>query len=185
LPGLGESAPATATIDRRLGLLIEEGVALAEDQSLRANELRNLIGAAVFSAFLLAYEAGRYRGVVPPSIDAARRYIEARYPEPIAVEAVAREAGITRQHLTAGFKRYFGTTPVRYLWQLRAEAAAHRLVHTSETATSIAYACGYKDPFHFSRHLRRVYGMPPNAIRKTGGFRPSSKEAEAVQEVSY
>ncbi len=34
------------------------------------------------------------------------------------------------------------------------------------TVAEIAYRCGFKDPFHFSRLVKKLQGLPPREVRR-------------------
>lgn len=172
-------------IDARLETLIHLGVELGSESGTRVNELRNLLGNSLYSAFFLALERGRHRGAVPDSIARAKMFMDMNYRQPIDVQDVVKAAGVSRQHLSTSFSHFFGITPSRYIWQLRASAAASMLMQTSFTVAKIAYDCGYKDPFHFSRHIRTVFGVPPRELRQRRGFRESSRFDDDVQDIRY
>lgn len=177
--------PNIIPIDDRLATLMRLGVELGAESGVRTNELRNLLGNSLYSAFFLSLERGRHSGTIPESINRAKIFIDNNYRRPIDVQDVVKAANVTRQHLTSSFARAFGTTPSRYIWQLRASAAASMLMQTSFTVAKIAYDCGYRDPFHFSRHIRKVFGVPPSELRHRRGFRESSKLDDDVQDIHY
>ena len=65
----------------------------------------------------------------------------------------------------AAFRRTTGELPHRFFEHRRIEAAQQLLSETELSIADIAAACGYEDPFHFSRVCKRVSGKPPSAWR--------------------
>ena len=55
---------------------------------------------------------------------------------------------------------------MRYLLNLRLQAAARQLVDSHEPVARIAFASGYESEAAFNRAFRRAFGMPPAAWRK-------------------
>ncbi len=59
-----------------------------------------------------------------------------------------------------------GCTPARHLWKFRLERGVAMLEETGHTVAEIAYRCGFKNPFHFSRLIKQQAGRPPREIRR-------------------
>jgi AraC family transcriptional regulator len=85
----------------------------------------------------------------------------------LSLEAMAREACMSRFHFLRMFKRAYGETPFKRLTRLRMEDAQRRLALGQETIQQIAFACGYENPAHFASAFRRTLGVAPKAYRKT------------------
>lgn len=92
-------------------------------------------------------------------------YMTAHFAEPIGLERLAREAGMSKFHFAHVFRERLGTTPHRYLVQLRMNAARSMLATTSRTIAEIAAACGYESAAHFGAAFQRRYGASPGAFR--------------------
>ena len=68
------------------------------------------------------------------------------------------------------FKKTAGTTPHQYLLRLRLHCAAELLQSpekTYMTVNTITRACGFRDPFYFSRMFKKKYGVSPSAFRSS------------------
>jgi AraC-like DNA-binding protein len=64
--------------------------------------------------------------------------------------------------LNRWFIARLGTTPMRWLWGLRYDVASELLETFPGTSiTTVAVACGFASPAHFSRGFRRRYEMSP------------------------
>jgi AraC-like DNA-binding protein len=83
-----------------------------------------------------------------------------------SVGRLAALANMSEPSFRAAFARATGTSPRRYLEELRMDQAARALVETDRTVTEIAHAVGYDDPYHFSRVFRRVNGVSPRGYRR-------------------
>lgn len=80
----------------------------------------------------------------------------------LRIATVARRLGVGEEQLRRRFVAATGRSPRATLTRLRLEAASQHLAHgsgVSETAT----ACGFADPFHFSKTYRQAMGHPPSA----------------------
>jgi AraC-like DNA-binding protein len=115
--------------------------------------------------------------VVPPErhLLRARDLVDARYPEPLDVDALARAAGLSRAHFSREFRRAFGESPHAYLLTRRLERAAALLRSTDRSVASICFAVGLRSVGSFTTSFTRAYGMTPTAYR--AAFPPASRYA--------
>lgn len=96
-------------------------------------------------------------------------FMRAHLSEPLSLEDLAREAGLSRFHLLRLFKKTYGETPFARLTRLRMERASHLLSRGDESVTQIALECGYDNASHFATAFRRSIGVPPTAYRLRRG----------------
>ncbi len=94
-------------------------------------------------------------------------WVRARLGDPIALDDLAVAAGLSRSRLNAHFQRDLGLSPLAWVRELRLQAARNRLVATAEPVAAISAACGFPDPFHFSRTVRARFGQSPLGIRRS------------------
>jgi len=95
------------------------------------------------------------------AVDIARR----RFAEPIGVADLAAAAEMTTAQLERTARRVLGLTPKQLVMRFRLEEGLRLLTTTDLALTDVAHACGYYDQSAFSRHFRRVVGLPPAAYR--------------------
>ena len=95
----------------------------------------------------------------------AKDAIDARYREPLDVEALARAAHLSPAHFSREFKPTFGETPHPYLLTRRLERAAALLRTTDRSVTEICFAVGLRSVGSFTTSFGRAYGMSPTAYR--------------------
>jgi AraC-like DNA-binding protein len=101
----------------------------------------------------------------------ARLYLEEHCGEEDCLAGASRAAGVTPQHLIRVFRQHYDVTPGKYLWQTRVERGAGLLTATGLTVAEIADRCGFKNPFHFSRLLRKMQGLSPRQLRQRAWVR--------------
>jgi AraC-like DNA-binding protein len=77
------------------------------------------------------------------------------------IEALAKEAAMSRSTFALKFKRLVGASPMDYLTRWRMLLAADRLGNGGETVSSLAPALGYESESAFSTAFKRVMGKPP------------------------
>jgi AraC-like DNA-binding protein len=104
---------------------------------------------------------------VPPArhLLRAKDLVDARYPEPLDVPALARAAYLSPAHFSREFRRVFGETPHQYLLTRRLERAAALLRNTDRSVTDICLTVGLRSVGSFTTSFRRVYRMSPTAYR--------------------
>lgn len=85
---------------------------------------------------------------------------------PLSITALARAAGVTREHLARAFQRHFAISPRAAQLALRLDRAANLLARTDLPVHEVARLAGFADQFHFSRRFSGAYGASPRAFRK-------------------
>jgi AraC family L-rhamnose operon regulatory protein RhaS len=177
--------PPTVALSPRLETLQRLGVELGSGSSSNLNALRNALGQSIFLAYFHEAQLSEQERLIPRSVLRARLYIEENFEKEITVERLAGLVGVTPQHLVSAFRRHLGITPVRYLWQVRAARGHVLLLQTGLTLSEIAWQCGYKNPFHFSRQITQQFGMSPREVRANKGYRVPSDVAEGAADTAY
>ncbi len=89
-----------------------------------------------------------------------RDYLRSHFDQDITVDALAREAGLSRVHLTRAFGRQFGVPPHIYLNAVRIERAQAGML-AGQSLAEVAAACGFADQSHFSRRFKGSVGLSP------------------------
>ncbi len=82
------------------------------------------------------------------------------------VEALARRAAMSPRHLARVFAEEVGTTPARYVEQVRLEAARRRLEESADPVEAIATTCGFGTSETMRRAFIRALGVPPAEYRR-------------------
>lgn len=95
----------------------------------------------------------------------AKDLVDARYREPLDVEALARAAKLSRAHFSREFRREFGESPHQYLLMRRLERAAALLRNTDRSVADICLTVGLRSVGSFTTSFRRMFGMTPTQYR--------------------
>ncbi|HEX7058336.1 MAG TPA: AraC family transcriptional regulator [Solirubrobacterales bacterium] len=114
---------------------------------------------------------------VPPArhLLRAKDLADARYFEPLGVDDLAREAGLSRAHFSREFRRAFDESPHAYLLTRRLERAASLLRTTDQSVAEICLAVGLQGIGSFTTSFKRAYDLTPTAYRAS--FPPASLNA--------
>lgn len=92
------------------------------------------------------------------------RYINDHLAEPLTLEGLARDFFVSKNHLTAIFKRATGTTVASYILYKRMAAARKELSQGTPAAEAAARA-GFGDYSSFFRAYKKMFGYPPSDKR--------------------
>ncbi|MCT2587131.1 helix-turn-helix transcriptional regulator [Actinophytocola gossypii] len=96
----------------------------------------------------------------------ARDLMDARYAEPLDLDALAAAAGFSRYHFAREFRAAFGETPGGYLTRRRVERAKDLLASANLTVTEICVVVGFSSLGSFSRRFRELVGCAPSEYRR-------------------
>lgn len=91
-----------------------------------------------------------------------RRDLRAR----LKLNDMARAANLTSFHFCHLFKAETGSSPARYLKNLRLERARELLETTLLNVKEIRALIGLNDESHFARDFRATYGLTPQQYRE-------------------
>lgn len=104
-----------------------------------------------------------------PSGQAARVYRWAlqNLDQPLTVDQLARQAGISRRTLIRRFHTDTGLPPMRWLLDARLARARELLESTDLTVEAVARRCGLGTPANFRTLFKTHVGVPPRTYRET------------------
>jgi AraC-like DNA-binding protein len=122
-------------------------------------------------------DAGWLGALRDPQIGEALRLIHADPARDWTVAALARELAMSRSAFAARFTALVGEPAVAYLTRWRMQVATTALREDDASVAELAAALGYRSEAAFARAFKRVVGLPPGAVRRSGG---SAEELERV-----
>lgn len=93
------------------------------------------------------------------------QYIQSRYGEELTTAQIARSAAVSESECLRCFRAMVGTTPIRYVRQLRVQRAAELLAGTDQRIADIAAACGFQEMSYFAKTFRALKGRSPSEYR--------------------
>ncbi|WP_213806566.1 AraC family transcriptional regulator [Granulicella sp. dw_53] len=98
------------------------------------------------------------------SLDSVREYLHETWAEPVALDALAKIAGLSKYHLLRRFRAQFGLPPHAYQMQLRV-GHAKELIFAGMETKDVALETGFYDQAHLTNAVRRYTGVTPGRIR--------------------
>lgn len=100
-------------------------------------------------------------------IQNAIAFINTHLGENITLDEIAKNANLSRSHLSSLFKGITGVSPYEYLLLQRVERAVSMINNTDSKITDIAYEFGFFSQANFNKSFRRITGMSPSTYRKS------------------
>lgn len=83
------------------------------------------------------------------------------FDQPLRIEELARELGMSVSSLHHRFKAVTALSPLQFQKQLRLQEARRLMLGGDVDAASAGYRVGYGDASHFNREYKRLFGAPP------------------------
>jgi transcriptional regulator GlxA family with amidase domain len=156
------SAGVTAGMDLALALVEDD---LGRDAALTIARflvlfLRRPGSQAQFSSHLSVQLADR------DELRSLQQWIADHPDADCSVEALADRAGMSARHLARTFTDQIGTTPARYVEQVRVESARRRLEESTDPIERVAASCGFGTAETMRRSFIRALGVPPAEYRR-------------------
>ncbi|WIG60061.1 MAG: Transcriptional regulator, AraC family [Ktedonobacterales bacterium] len=96
----------------------------------------------------------------PEAVRRVREYLAEHYAEAVTLRELASLADLSPFHLLRVFSATAGLPPHAYLTQVRVSRAKGLLVAGMPLA-QVAALTGFTDQSHFTRHFKRIVGVPP------------------------
>jgi AraC-like DNA-binding protein len=94
-------------------------------------------------------------------ITRATAWLREHYVQPLRIEVLAEQVGMSESSLHHHFKAVTNMTPMQYQKQLRLHEARRLMLVEGLDVGAAGYTVGYQSPSQFSREYRRLYGLPP------------------------
>jgi AraC family transcriptional regulator of adaptative response/methylated-DNA-[protein]-cysteine methyltransferase len=111
---------------------------------------------------------GERAAAPPPSpVGKAREYLDRRFDEPVTLQRLGREVGMSPHHLQRTFKRAFGLSPKEYQEALRHQRLKTGL-RSAGSVTAAIHDAGYGSGSRVYEKSDARLGMPPGAYRRGG-----------------
>lgn len=96
------------------------------------------------------------------ALEPALTFIAGRLSDPtLSNTAIAKHLGISEIYLRKLFEAQQGTSPHRYILDMRIRKAKQLLRDTPFTVTAIAEECGFSGLYHFCRVFKQKTGVTP------------------------
>ncbi len=164
-PEIALTPQVTRSVNLLTSLLLEEENPACFDKYLYETTLNcfNQSWAGADTVMPVALEQVRFSDF---RVRRSLRLMQEKFTDDIEMEALAREAGLSRPHFFKLFKKQMGITPNIYLNTLRAEQAIEDLMATDKSVTEISFGLGFSSQASFTRFFTSNVGIPPSQYRR-------------------
>jgi AraC-like DNA-binding protein len=136
------------------------------DSPAEARFLTPLITREIVYRLLVGEQCDRLRYIVVQNghthhIARAIERFRREFDQPLPIEHVAQELGMSVSSFHHHFKAVTAMSPLQFQKRLRLQEARRLMLGEDLDAVSAAYRVGYDDASHFSREYKRLFGLPP------------------------
>ncbi len=107
-------------------------------------------------------------------------WARSRLAEPLSVERLADQAALSVRQFTRAFTASVGLSPAKAIERLRLESARAALEDGTSSIEAVARDHGFGDPDRMRRAFVRLFGEPPQSIRRKSARAPTSAAEEAI-----
>jgi AraC-like DNA-binding protein len=94
-------------------------------------------------------------------ISKAIGHLREHFDEPLKIESVARELGMSVSGFHHHFKSVTAMSPLQFQKQIRLQEARRLMLGEDLDVASASFRVGYEDPSYFSRDYKKQFGAPP------------------------
>lgn len=128
--------------------------------------LKPLIMREIVYRLLMGDQGGRLRHLGNPprfTPDIARviKHLHQDFDQPLRVEQLANELGMSVSGFHHHFKAVTAMSPLQFQKRLRLQEARRLMLGENLDAATAAYRVGYNNAAHFNREYKSVFGAPP------------------------
>jgi AraC-like DNA-binding protein len=94
-------------------------------------------------------------------ISRAIKQLRENFDEPLKIENIARELGMSVSGFHHHFKSVTAMSPLQYQKQVRLQEARRLMLGEDLDVANAGLRVGYEDPAYFSREYKKMFGEPP------------------------
>lgn len=154
------------------------------DCPTEAQVLAPLIRREIIARLLLGAQGTRLRHIavlggythhIVKAVDLLRK----DYSQPLRMEQIAQELGMSVSSFHHQFKSVTALSPLQYQKRLRLQEARRLMLGEHLDAISAGFRVGYDDAAHFNREYKSLFGLPP--IRDVEQLRETAKQRVAQE----
>jgi AraC-like DNA-binding protein len=148
------------------------------DTPAEAPFLAPLITREIVYRLLMGEQGDRLRyiaalGGYTPHIARAIERIHKDFDQPLRIDSIAHELGMSVSGFHHQFKAVTAMSPLQFQKRLRLQEARRLMLGEGLDAASAAYRVGYHDTSYFNREYKGLFGLPP--MRDMGRLREAAR----------
>ena len=153
------------------------------DSPTEAGFLAPLVTREIVYRLLKGEQGGRLRhtavlGGHSHLIARALERLRKDFDQPLRIEEIARELGMSVSGFHHHFKEVTAMSPLQFQKQMRLQEARRLMLGEDLDAAGAGYRVGYGDASHFNREYKRLFGAPP--VRDVERLRETARESASL-----
>lgn len=145
------------------------------DVLVELNRLLRASGIAPIRSSMLPVCGRAESGNISPRIGRVLVYVEDHFHQPLTIDDLAGEAGLSKYHFSRVFREEVGETPWAFVRRTRIERAKE-LLERGATPAAAAVEAGFFDQSHFTNVLKEAEGTTPKRYREAHRSRKDFQE---------
>ncbi len=161
-----KKAPLSLEVSDTLRQLMDIGKKLSSENRHEVRAFRDALGEALVCAYLHQANLDWDEALVPEPVIRGREFIEGHFCEHIDSFSRSPERPASAPSISIAYSSGArASAPPNTSGASGPRRGAFLLRQSGLTVGEIAYQCGYKNPFHFSRQIKAKYGHSPSELR--------------------
>ena len=108
----------------------------------------------------------RQSGMTNQYVERCKKLIISKRLEPIELDELAKETGVSKEYLSRLFKQYEGIPLVEYILNIKIDTACNMLRYSDRQVNEIADYLSFGSLSYFSRIFKKKMGMSPRQYRR-------------------
>jgi AraC-like DNA-binding protein len=163
----GDASSKAMDVDSIDANLLDAVVRLVRlaDEPASSNILAPLIVKEIIYRLLAGGQGARLGHLLPSGdthrISRAIGHLREHFDEPLKIDDVARQLGMSVSGFHHHFKSVTAMSPLQFQKQIRLQEARRLMLGEDLDAASAGFRVGYEDPSYFSRDYKKLFGSPP------------------------
>ncbi len=99
------------------------------------------------------------------AVQDAAEFLKSYLTEPLPLGVMAQRFSLSRDYLTKCFKKRYGLTLAQFRLKCQMEEAFYLMQKSTLSFSAIARTCGFHDPQHFNKRVKKYFKKTPSEIR--------------------
>ncbi|MFC4992358.1 AraC family transcriptional regulator [Rubritalea tangerina] len=164
---LAKDAPLCLPMSPAFKALIEAGFSIPHTHSESACHFLESLAECAVAEYLNMAEYTQFSSLTHGPVHKALNVLHNQYADHDCLPKAIAASHVTANHLTKLFQKELQTSPSKLLWKIRTIRGLELTKETALQVSEIAFLCGFRNPYHFSRLIKQYCGKSPRELRNS------------------